>query len=229
MQLISKQYQCTYTPFGEVTTRSGQGTRFGFTGRELDEETGFYYYRARYYDPVTGRFIVQDPIGIEGGDVNFYRYVGNGVLTGRDPSGLTSLADSKFLHQGAKIGLASGAAQQAVTTEIVLMSQANAAVNMVGATVILLTIESKFEGRALGMMATMISGVWQIIEGMIALENQPVAVGDNAGDLATTYLREGAARAVERKERRQCEPCEPPVGSIGCRFDPVPPHDKHDP
>jgi RHS repeat-associated protein len=33
--------------------------------------------RARYYDPETGRFISEDPIGFEGGTVNLYEYVGN--------------------------------------------------------------------------------------------------------------------------------------------------------
>ena len=42
--------------------------RFTFTGREFDAELGFYYYRARYYDPHLGRFISQDPIGFAAGD-----------------------------------------------------------------------------------------------------------------------------------------------------------------
>jgi RHS repeat-associated protein len=39
---------------------------FRYTGREFDAETGLYYYRARYYDPATGRFISEDPIGYAG-------------------------------------------------------------------------------------------------------------------------------------------------------------------
>lgn len=34
---------------------------FAYTGREFDEESGLYYYRARYYDPATGRFLQEDP------------------------------------------------------------------------------------------------------------------------------------------------------------------------
>jgi RHS repeat-associated protein len=45
------------------------------------------YYRARYYDPETGRFLSQDPIGLLGG-INRYEYVGNNPLIGIDPSGL---------------------------------------------------------------------------------------------------------------------------------------------
>jgi RHS repeat-associated protein len=57
-----------------------------FTGRELDSESGLYYYRARYYDPYLGRFISEDPIGFDGG-INFYAYVDNNPLNATDPSG----------------------------------------------------------------------------------------------------------------------------------------------
>jgi hypothetical protein len=40
----------------------------------------------RYLDPATGRFLIRDPIGFEGG-INLYAYVGNGVVMGADPIG----------------------------------------------------------------------------------------------------------------------------------------------
>ncbi|MGB8688108.1 MAG: RHS repeat-associated core domain-containing protein, partial [Microcoleus sp.] len=57
------------------------------TGRELDSETGNYYYNSRYYDPQVGRFISEDTIGFGGGDANLYRYVGNSPTNYTDPSG----------------------------------------------------------------------------------------------------------------------------------------------
>ena len=68
----------TYDSFGNVLSESApvEGDRFKYTGRELDSETGLYYYRARYYDPAMGRFISEDPIGFNAGDANIYRYVG---------------------------------------------------------------------------------------------------------------------------------------------------------
>jgi hypothetical protein len=45
------------------------------------------YYCARYYDPSTGRFASEDPIGFYGGDANLYRYVWNESSNYRDPSG----------------------------------------------------------------------------------------------------------------------------------------------
>ena len=64
---------------------------FGYTGREFDEETGQYYYRARYYDAPVGRFISEDPIGFEAGDANVYRYVLNSPTNFTDPSGLLTI------------------------------------------------------------------------------------------------------------------------------------------
>jgi uncharacterized protein RhaS with RHS repeats len=50
------------------------------------------YYRARWYDPQHGRFISEDPIGFEGGDINLYGYVGNHPIDESDPSGLQGRA-----------------------------------------------------------------------------------------------------------------------------------------
>lgn len=61
-----------------------------YTGREWDKETGLYYYRARYYDPIEGRFISKDPIGFAGGDVNVYGYVGNNAINRTDSTGLAA-------------------------------------------------------------------------------------------------------------------------------------------
>ena len=48
---------------------------------------GLYYYRVRYYSPVTGRFISEDPIGF-GGGINVYAYVGSSPIDFIDPFGL---------------------------------------------------------------------------------------------------------------------------------------------
>jgi len=77
-----------YNSFGEIVSQTGNLNQpFAFTGREFDLEGGLYYYRARYYDPKTGVFTSQDPIGFAGGDINLYRYAFNNPLTFTDPSG----------------------------------------------------------------------------------------------------------------------------------------------
>jgi len=57
-----------------------------FQGQYFDEETGLHYNRHRYYNPDTGQFISQDPIGLLGG-VNNYQYAPN-PLGWIDPLGL---------------------------------------------------------------------------------------------------------------------------------------------
>jgi RHS repeat-associated protein len=77
-----------YDSFGKQTSSSGSLTNlFQYTGRESDSETGLYYYRARYYDPTTGRFLSEDPSAFDA-DQNFYRYVGNNSTNSADPFGL---------------------------------------------------------------------------------------------------------------------------------------------
>ena len=61
---------------------------FSYTGREYDAESGLYFYRARYYDSDTGRFLSEDPIRFRAGDQNLFRYILNNPLNLRDPFGL---------------------------------------------------------------------------------------------------------------------------------------------
>jgi RHS repeat-associated protein len=61
-----------------------------YTGQILDDDTGLYYYNARYYDPELGRFIQPDTIVPSAGDpqsLNRYSYVKNNPLLYIDPSG----------------------------------------------------------------------------------------------------------------------------------------------
>lgn len=55
-------------------------------GREYSWATGLYYFRARWYDPVTGRWLSNDPIGISGG-LNQYVFCANNPVNRTDPLG----------------------------------------------------------------------------------------------------------------------------------------------
>ena len=77
-----------YSAYGD-TADSLSGNPYRYTGRRLDEETGLYYYRARYYSPAIGRFLSVDPIGY-GDGLNLYAYVGNDPVNFIDPSGLAA-------------------------------------------------------------------------------------------------------------------------------------------
>ena len=81
-----------YDPNWTVRASSTIDNSYTFTGREYDPETGLYYYRARYYTPVHGRFIQRDPLGYEGGDINLYTYVFNAPTKFTDPEGLQTIA-----------------------------------------------------------------------------------------------------------------------------------------
>ena len=75
-----------YTPFGVESPLETSGNPFRYTGRRFDPETGFFYYRARYYWPEIGRFLEVDPVGYADQE-NLYAYVGNNPLNATDPSG----------------------------------------------------------------------------------------------------------------------------------------------
>jgi RHS repeat-associated protein len=80
-----------YDGFGNATqTATVLGDRYQFTAREFDSNTGLQYDRARYYDPATGPWLSEDPLGFDAGDANLYRYVGNEPTDVTDPSGLAA-------------------------------------------------------------------------------------------------------------------------------------------
>jgi len=66
---------------------TAEGNRYTFTGREWDEELELYHYRARMYDPLSGRFCSRDPIGFDGSKWNTYEYVSGSPLVSLDPTG----------------------------------------------------------------------------------------------------------------------------------------------
>jgi RHS repeat-associated protein len=76
----------SYEPYGEVTSTGFSNNPYQYTGRE-NEDTGLYYYRARYYSPKLKHFISEDPIGLTAGP-NAYAYVQNDPADEIDPYGL---------------------------------------------------------------------------------------------------------------------------------------------
>jgi RHS repeat-associated protein len=93
-----------YDSYGNIISQTDvtRSSRYLFTGREFDAETGLYYYRARYYTASNGRFMSEDPLGSTSGDVNFFRYVNNSPVSNTDRYGLTSWWDivQSILGQG---------------------------------------------------------------------------------------------------------------------------------
>jgi RHS repeat-associated protein len=93
-QLTNSSRQFTllqnYDPFGNVLDKTGAGQSiFGYTGEQTDP-TGLIYLRARYYNPVTGRFLTPDsliPDPLTSMGWNRYLYVNNNPVNYVDPSG----------------------------------------------------------------------------------------------------------------------------------------------
>src|SRR3989337_759006 len=80
-----------YEAFGNTVSQSGTTTNsYKFSTKNLDDESGLYYFGARYYDPETGRFITKDP---DGGDLdnpisqNPYIYANDNPVNLVDPDG----------------------------------------------------------------------------------------------------------------------------------------------
>lgn len=83
-----------YQPYGTSTSAASP---FGYTGQRIDPETGgFYYYRARHYSTVFGRFLQVDPVGYSAGML-LYGYVANDPVNRVDPTGLVAAAPMQSL------------------------------------------------------------------------------------------------------------------------------------
>lgn len=106
-------WQTRYEPFGKpVQEATLQGlnnnaiNKYKFNAKELDMETGLYYYGARYYDKHMGRFIIADALG---GDTtnpqsfNLYAYTLNNPLRFVDPDGNRVIDDDVYFSAGVDV------------------------------------------------------------------------------------------------------------------------------
>jgi RHS repeat-associated protein len=80
-----------YVPFGEVFIEERNNvwnTPYLFNAKELDEETGLYYYGARYYDPRISLWLSTDPLACQDPNISAYTYTLNNPIKLIDPDGM---------------------------------------------------------------------------------------------------------------------------------------------
>src|SRR5262249_12794508 len=97
-----------YDAWGNIVMNSGSVpisgagpiNTYSYTGREYDAESGLYYYRARTYDPVDGRFLQKDRLQgelINPSTQNLYAYALNNPLIYTDPGGNQVAVEYAFI------------------------------------------------------------------------------------------------------------------------------------
>ncbi|OCG78433.1 hypothetical protein A9G42_03195 [Gilliamella sp. Nev6-6] len=108
-------YECQYNAYGQIINETYHqddidflpNNPLRFQGQYYDEETGLHYNLNRYYDPFTGRYITQDPLGILGG-LNSYQYVNGDPINWIDPLELINTAskgNEKLLEKTKSIAI----------------------------------------------------------------------------------------------------------------------------
>ncbi len=177
-----------YASFGNVVNESNPSVadRFKFTGRDYDTVTGLYDYRARVYDPQTGRFQSQDPLEFSAGDANFYRYVNNSPLNATDPSGLTAISEYggvqivclSYVYPLFKTGIGRAAIKKDIQAEILSFTWTGgdvAAQNVANYSIAALVLE---------LVAKYVAT--DIIEGPIVIDDYQTAPGSLVFRIAST-------------------------------------------
>lgn len=85
-----------FDAFGNTLAATGTTpNNFLFSGEQSDAALGFYYLRARYLNPLTGRFLTMDPLPgdiKDPGSLHRYLYAGDDPVNRIDPSGLQEVA-----------------------------------------------------------------------------------------------------------------------------------------
>ncbi len=105
-----------YTPWGEVFCEERNNTwntPYLFNGKELDEETGLYYYGARYYNPRISVFYGCDPLKEAYPSWSPYHYCHNSPVMLTDPTGM---AATKYEDENGKLLLETNDGSDAIVT-----------------------------------------------------------------------------------------------------------------
>lgn len=149
-------------------------TDIQFTGQRLDD-TGLYYYGARFYDPAIGRFISPDSVGPDLSNpqsFNRYSYVFNNPLTYNDPSGnWPNWADIKKKVEGV-INAGEKALDVAVSKNIELYNKVK-----------------ELPGQAMGIATQAVQAVKQVVEQTIDYAFDIIGV-ESVSSISTSLVQD---------------------------------------
>jgi len=175
-----------YDAYGTIIQQTGTVENpYTYTGREFDAETGLSYYRARHYDPRTGRFLQKDPVSFLGGDTNLYRYVRSNPVNFKDVWGLACTCPASdganWTGLGASV-LNVGIGQVKVVSGIALLTVGTAA-DVTGV------------GAVLGIPAQVLGG-YQLVTGLARTAKGLIGVYRSALECSNESLIDAAARLL---------------------------------
>jgi RHS repeat-associated protein len=90
-----------YDAWGNAVNTTGSTPNvYLYRGEQYDTDLGLYYLRARYFDPLSGRFLTTDPADGDASDpstLHRYLYAGSDPVNGRDPSGRATTMEYTLL------------------------------------------------------------------------------------------------------------------------------------
>ncbi len=125
VDVVNEQFveERSYDSFGNLVNSSGTATtNLGFQGKYYDQESGLYYFYNRYYNPLNGRFINEDPIGFQD-DLNMYKFVANNPINSTDPLGLFCLGNEEIMT-GLAVGPVSAAIAYGLSRKAIDVAEA---------------------------------------------------------------------------------------------------------
>lgn len=89
-----------YYPFGDTSLRTFTYKRYRYVNKEKDQESGLYYYGARYYAAWTCRFISVDPLAAQYADLTPYNYAANKPINKMDIDGMQAEGQTRTPQEG---------------------------------------------------------------------------------------------------------------------------------
>ena len=170
-----------YGAYGEPSAWSGG--RFRYTGQIMLPEVKLYYFKARVYDPIAGRFLQTDPIGYKD-DLDLYEYVGDDPIDRADPSGKAGIEIS--VEGWAVVGHHASYDSEAIGVSI--SKDGTIQVGRVGATSNI--------GTGLGAGGTVGPGVFRGTLENTANTNTTVVAGRGALSTSVSYTEKGGKAQI---------------------------------